>query len=80
MTHLVYGSPVTLVTNHHTSIGVQVEVEYCFASHQLIYGYLETDDDNDDEIDRNSNFHFKTRDLLVLHPIPQRYGMRWTSL
>ena len=34
-------------------------VEYCFTSHQLIYGYIETDADNDDEIGRNPDFHFK---------------------
>ena len=28
----------------------EVEVEYCFTSYQLIYGYIRMDDDNDDEI------------------------------
>jgi len=35
------------------------------------------DDDNDDEIDRNPELHFKDKGLL--HPIPSRHGMRWTS-
>ena len=54
-------------------------VEYCFTSHKLIYGYIETDDDNDDEINRNPNLHFMDKGFF-LHPIPHRYGMRWTSL
>ena len=37
----------------------EVEVEYCFTSHQLIYGYVETEDDNDDAIDRNHDVHFQ---------------------
>jgi len=38
-------------------------VEYCFTSYQLIfiYGYIGTDDDNDDEIDRNLDLHFKDK-------------------
>jgi len=37
------------------------KVKYCFMSHQLIYGYIRTDDDNDDEIDRNLDLHFKDK-------------------
>ena len=36
-------------------------IEYCFTSHQLIYGYIGTDDDNDDEIDRSPDLHFKDK-------------------
>jgi len=38
-----------------------ISIEYCFTSHQLIYGYIGTDDDNDDEIDRNLDLHFKDK-------------------
>ena len=38
-----------------------VEVEYCFTSHQLIYGYLQTDDDNNYEIDTNPDLNFKDK-------------------
>ena len=34
-------------------------VKYCFTSHQYIYGYVETDDD--DELDRNPDLHFKDK-------------------
>ena len=33
-------------------------VEYSFTSHQLIYGYIETEDNNDDEVDRNPDLHY----------------------
>ena len=50
-------------------------------SYQLIYGYVESDDENDDEIDKNSNLHFKDKGSKNLfHPIPHRHGMRWISL
>ena len=34
---------------------------------QLIYGYLETDDDNDVEIGRNIDLHFKDKGLFTSH-------------
>jgi len=42
---------------------MRLKVEYWFTNtpHQLIYGYVETDDDNDDEIDRNPDRHFKDK-------------------
>jgi len=44
-------------------------VEYCFTSHQLIYGYVETADDNDDEIDRHPGLHFKDKGSFTSHTI-----------
>ena len=41
--------------------------EYRFPSHQLIYGYVETDDD---EIDRNPDLHFKDKGSFTLHTTP----------
>ena len=32
-----------------------------------MYGYVETDDDNDDEIDRNPNLHFKYKGSFTSH-------------
>jgi len=43
-----------------------VVVEYCFTSHQLIYGYIGMDDD-DDEIDRNPDLHFKDKGSFTSH-------------
>ena len=37
---------------------------------QLIYDYVETDDDNDDEIDGNLSSISRTR--VILHQIPHR--------
>ena len=34
-------------------------VENGFTFHQLIYGYVETYDKNDDEIDRNNDVYFR---------------------
>jgi len=42
-------------------------VEYCFASHHLVYGYVETDGDNDDEINRNPDLHFKDKGSFTSH-------------
>ena len=37
-------------------------VEYCFMSHKLIDGYVETDDDNDDEMtETRPALHFKDK-------------------
>ena len=43
-----------------------LSVEYCFTSHQLIYDYVEMDDDND-EIDRNPDLNFKVKGSLTSH-------------
>jgi len=40
--------------------------EYCFTAHQLIYGYVETDDDSD-EIGRNPDLHFKDKGSFASH-------------
>ena len=45
-------------------------VEYYFTSHQLIYGYVETDD----EINGNPDLHLKDEGFF-LHPIPHRLGL-----
>jgi len=42
-------------------------VEYCFTSHHLIYRYVETDDDNDDAIDRHPDLHFKDKGSFTYH-------------
>jgi len=42
-------------------------VEYCFTSHQLMYYYIGTDDDNDDEIDSNPDLHFKDKGSFTFH-------------
>ena len=42
-------------------------IEYYFMSHQLIYGYVERDDDNGDEIDRNLDLHFKDKGSFISH-------------
>jgi len=39
-------------------------VEYCFTSHQLIHGYVETDDD---EINRNPHINFKDKGSFTSH-------------
>jgi len=44
-----------------------LRVEYCFTSHQLIYGHEETDDDNDDERDRNLDLHSKNKGSFTSH-------------
>jgi len=45
--------------------GDQGWVEYCFMSHQFIY--VEMDDDNDDETDRNPGLHFKDKGSFTPH-------------
>jgi len=42
-------------------------LEYCFTSYQLIYGYVEKDDENDGEIDRNPDLHFKDKGSFTSH-------------
>ena len=49
-------------------------IEYYFTSHQLIYGYAETDDDNDEEIDRNLDLHFKDKGAFY---IPYHIAIVW---
>ena len=41
---------------------------------QLIYGYAETDDDNDDEVDRTHSSISTTR--FFVHSIPYSHGMK----
>ena len=50
-------------SSHLTSLNI------LFTSHQLIYGYVETDgdNDNDDKIDRNPDFHFKDKSSFTSH-------------
>jgi len=43
------------------TLGSRLTVEHCFTSHQLIYGHVDTDDDNDDDIYVNRDLHFKDR-------------------
>ena len=45
---------------------------------QLIYDYVETDDNNDNDIDRTATSISRTG--AILHLIPHSYGIRWTSL
>ena len=35
--------------------------EYYFTSHQLIYAYIEMEDDNDDEIDRDPDLYLNDK-------------------
>jgi len=56
--------PVVWVGNLLCELNSEVEGEYSFTSHQLIYGYIETDDD---EIDRNPDFHFKDKGSFTSH-------------
>ena len=44
-------------------------IEYCFASHHLIYGDVEMDDDTDDEIGRNTYLHFKHKGSVTFYTI-----------
>ena len=44
-----------------------MKIEYCFTSHQLIYGYREMDDDHDGEVDRNNDLYFKNRGSYTFH-------------
>ena len=48
--------------------------EYCFTAHQLIYGYVETDDDSD-EIGRNPDLHFKDKGSFASHTTQTWYEM-----
>ena len=42
---------------------------------QLVYGYVETDDDNDDEIDRNRVPRFKDKGTFTCHTTQTWYEM-----
>ena len=44
-----------------------MKVECCFKPHQLIYGYVETDDSNDDEIEKTPDLHFKDKGSITFH-------------
>jgi len=48
-------------------------VNLVYVSLHLIYNYVETADDNDDEIDRNPPRHFKDNGSLTPHTIEKLY-------
>ena len=50
-------------------------IEYRFTSHQFIYGYVETDEYNDDEKNRNPDIHFKDRGSFTSHTTQTWYEM-----
>ena len=61
----------TLYVRHPITFCVQIcsnarEVEYCFTSHQLICGYIATDDD---EIDRNPDHQGSVKMHNILYSI-----------
>jgi len=66
---LVHRRFMTYEINDHwpmTTWQVDWLVEYCYTSHQLIYGYVDTLDYND-EIDTNHDLHFKDKESFTSH-------------
>ena len=64
------GRPTSMVGSPYYRVYNNVFVhaaEYCFTYHQLSYGYEETDDDNDDELERNPDLHFKDKGSFTSH-------------
>ena len=47
---------------------------------QFIYGYIETDDDNDDEIDESPVLHFKDKGSFTSHCHGMRTRLRFPSM
>jgi len=45
---------------------------------QIIYGYVETEESKNDEIDRNPSFILRVR--VLLHHTSHKHGMRWMRL
>ena len=64
-------SAVKEFTNHdsyrRTIIDWLIDWLLFYVHVQIIYGYAETDDDNDDEIYRNSDLHFKDKGSFTSH-------------
>ena len=69
---MLYVDKVQITWDQNTMIDL---LNFILRPFVVLYGYVESDDDNDGEMDRNPTTISRTR--VHSHPI---YGMRWTRL